>query len=73
MLTLKERRNALNLKQRELADLLGIERSVVSKWEAGEFLPSSPNVIKLAKLYRCTTDEILGHSLPPSGQPDAGE
>lgn len=45
--------------QQQLADKLNIDRSTISKWENGEFLPSTPNLIKLAQIYNCTVDDLL--------------
>ena len=53
------KRNAINVTQDYVAEKLGVNRSTVSKWETGEFLPSTENLIKLAALYNCTIDELL--------------
>lgn len=45
--------------QRELSGKLGIHESLVSRWLKGERVPTLPNIIKMAKLFNTTTDEIL--------------
>lgn len=45
--------------QEELADILGISRQAVSKWERAESSPDTDNLISLAKLYKVSLDEIL--------------
>ena len=45
--------------QRELATRLGVDESLVSRWMKGERPVTLPNIIKLAKLFDTTTDEII--------------
>ena len=45
--------------QRELAGKLGVDESLVSKWMKGERPVTLPNIVKLAKLFNTTTDEII--------------
>lgn len=45
--------------QRELAGKLGVDESLVSRWMKGERPVTLPNIIKLAKLFNTTTDEII--------------
>ena len=52
-------RKEKNFTQGYVAEKLNINRSTISKWENGEFLPSTENLIKLAALYNCTVDELL--------------
>ncbi|AGK96363.1 response regulator [Clostridium pasteurianum] len=60
---LKKLRKINNLTQDDIAKYLGIGRTTVSQYESGETLPSTPNIIKLAKLYNVTTDYILCYEL----------
>lgn len=46
--------------QAELAELLGITRSAVNSWEMGIALPSTQYLIRLAKIYKVSTDYLLG-------------
>jgi transcriptional regulator with XRE-family HTH domain len=45
--------------QRELAGKLGVDESLVSRWMKGERPVTLPNIIKIAKLFDTTTDEII--------------
>ena len=45
--------------QRELAGKLKVDESLVSKWMKGERPVTLTNIIKLAKLFDTTTDEII--------------
>ncbi len=55
-------RKERGLSQEELADKLSVSRQAVSKWERGEALPDTDNLIRLAKLYNVSIDEIVGYS-----------
>lgn len=45
--------------QREVARLLGVQASAVSKWENGMTMPRVDKLSAIAKLYGCTIDELL--------------
>lgn len=63
------RKNA-NYSQEQLAELLGISRQAVSKWESGQGKPEADNIVKLAELYQVSTDHILLGKPEPLG-PDS--
>ncbi|MBD5081015.1 MAG: helix-turn-helix transcriptional regulator [Ruminococcaceae bacterium] len=42
------------LSQEKLAELMGVSRQAVTKWESGNSKPSSENLIKLAELLEIT-------------------
>ena len=44
-------RKHANYSQEQLAELLGISRQAVSKWESGQGKPEADNLVKLAELY----------------------
>lgn len=43
----------------EVANLLGISESYLGKLERWDKTPSPKLIVRMAKLYRCTTDEIF--------------
>ena len=53
-------RKEQKLSQEELAELMNVSRQTISNWELGETMPLSEQVIKLAKIFKKTTDELLG-------------
>ena len=53
------RRKAL-LTQEEAAEKLGMERSTVAKWETGVSSPRAGMLLRIAQLYDCTVEELLG-------------
>ncbi len=53
--------------QEQLADLLGVSRQAISKWEGAQSQPEVDNVVKLAQIYRVSVDCILtGSASVPS-------
>ena len=57
---IKELRLAENLTQREVAEMLNIDRSNYSKYENGKLELSNRLLVKLAGFYEVTTDYLLG-------------
>lgn len=49
-----------NMTQAQLAQKLGLTRSVISAYETGLRLPSYDILIHIAKLYNVSTDYLLG-------------
>ena len=54
-----ELRSAQGLSQEGLANQLGLSRQAVSRWERGEALPDTENLIALADLFGVTLDELV--------------
>lgn len=79
---LREKRQALGLSQKQLADLAGITRQAVSALESDQYSPATSVALQLARALRCRVEdlfsirqggeviegELLGH-LPPGGHP----
>lgn len=58
-MTLKERRLQFGLRQVDVAKKLDVDQAAVSKWESGETKPLRKYQKKLAKLYKCTIEELF--------------
>ncbi|MBO6303858.1 MAG: helix-turn-helix transcriptional regulator [Selenomonadaceae bacterium] len=56
----KEFREKRDLSQEEVAKILGVNRAAVAKWETGANNPRLDKLVELAKLLRCTVDDLLG-------------
>jgi transcriptional regulator with XRE-family HTH domain len=51
-------RNENKMSQEKLAELLGVSRQAVSKWEIGLSNPTTENLIRLAEIFQVSMDEI---------------
>lgn len=47
------------MSQQELADVLGVSRQAVSKWELDDSVPSVENFVRLSKLFSVSVDSLL--------------
>ncbi|OUN88732.1 MULTISPECIES: helix-turn-helix domain-containing protein [Enorma] len=47
------------MSQDAVADAIGVTRQAVSKWERGEAVPDTDNLIALANLYHVTLDSLV--------------
>jgi len=63
-------RKEKGITQVELAKTLGVTQSMVSRIEKGELRLNGEVIIKLAKLFNVTTDELLGVKPLQNGQPE---
>ncbi|MCQ6530528.1 helix-turn-helix domain-containing protein [Bacillus mycoides] len=59
---LKALRLEKGMTQQQLADVLEIEKSNISRFESGKQSPSSENTVKMAKLFNVSVDYLLGLS-----------
>ena len=55
----KEMRKKAGLTAREAGLALGVSFQNVYNWEAGSYLPEAAKLPEIARLYRCTVDELL--------------
>lgn len=58
--TLKTLRLKENMTQAQLAQKLGLTKSVISAYETGLRLPSYDILIHIAQIYKVSTDYLLG-------------
>ncbi len=56
---LKKHRTKGKMTQEFVAEILGVSRQAVSKWESGASAPSTTNLIALAKLFNMTPEDLL--------------
>ena len=56
---LKDHRTRCSMTQEFVAESLNVSRPAVSKWENGTADPSTSNLLKLAKLYGVTAEELI--------------
>jgi len=75
---LQELRKIHDLSQEELADMIGVSRQTLSKYETGESLPDIEKCKLLADVFGVTIDDLLnfdsakpenmGFAVPPKGK-----
>ena len=56
-----------DISQEALAEMLGVSRQSVSKWEMGGALPQIDKVLQLSKIFGASTDELLRDEIDISG------
>lgn len=57
---LKKLREGLGLTQKQLADKLGVNRATIGGYETKGKEPSYDTLFKLAKIFNCSLDVLLG-------------
>ena len=63
-------RNEKNLSQNQLAKLMEVSRQAVSKWEPGQSVPDSLNLIKLADILETDIEYLTtGRQVVPTRPP----
>jgi len=53
-----------NLSQQQVAEYLNVKRETYTMYEIGKNIPPTENILKLAELYKCSTDYLLGRYSP---------
>lgn len=59
---IKKEREYLELTREELAKKLDVSYSAISMYERGEREPDNDKLTKLAEIFNCSTDYLLGKS-----------
>lgn len=57
---IKQLREQNDMTQAELARKLGITRSSINAWEMGISVPSTQYLMELSKMFKVSTDYLLG-------------
>ena len=52
-------RKEYNYTQEQLADILGVSRQSISKWESDIAYPETEKLIELGKIFECSMDYLL--------------
>lgn len=56
---LSKLRKENNITQEQLADMLGVSRQAISKWESDSAYPETEKLLRLGRLYNCSMDYLL--------------
>ena len=57
---LQQKRSSIKLSQKEVANAVSVNPSVISNYENGERTPSVEILMALASLFHCSVDYLLG-------------
>lgn len=68
---LAELRRRKGLSQEQLADVLGVTRQSVSKWEGGSAMPELTKLVALSELFGVSVDYLVKDYLQEPGTPGA--
>lgn len=68
---IQESRKKKGISQEQLAEVLGVSRQAVSKWESGQAMPELDKVIGMSDYFGVSTDWLL-RGVGPAGDPPAG-
>ncbi len=60
---IRSKRRERDLTQEELANILGVTKAAVSKWENEESYPDITMLPQIAQLFHITMDELFGYTL----------
>lgn len=58
-----KQRKELNYTQEQLAEILGVSRQSISKWESDIAYPETEKLIKLGKIFNCSMDYLLNDEI----------
>ena len=53
------------MKQQDLADVLSVKQTTVSGWEVGRREPDFDSLKRMADIFNCSIDELLGQKEKP--------
>ena len=56
---IKACRQSAGMSQEKVAQLLGVSRQAVTKWEVNQSAPNTENLFKLAEIFGTTVDLLL--------------
>lgn len=61
---IKKLRQNAGLSQEKLAEMVGVSRQAVTKWEAGQSAPGTENLFRLAEIFGTTVDMLIRREKP---------
>ncbi len=56
---IKQSRQKARLSQEKVAELIGVSRQAVTKWESGQSTPTTENLFRLAEILGTTVDSLI--------------
>lgn len=70
---LSKLRKENNYTQEQLADVLGVSRQAISKWESNLTFPETDKLIRISELFDCSLDYLLKDTKETNDRGDRGE
>ena len=61
---IRDARQRRGLSQEKVAELVGVSRQAVAKWESGQSAPSTENLLRLAEVLGTTADLLMAPTEP---------
>ena len=61
---LRQLRKQRGISQRVLADLCGLGKNTISRYERGDISPTLPVLLALAEFFHVTSDDLAGRRAP---------
>ncbi len=58
MNVIEEKRMRLGLTQKDLAEMIGVDRTTVGKWELGRSIPRVEKLLALSKILNCSIEDV---------------
>jgi len=62
---LRELREEKGISQKELGKLFNVAQNTISNWENGTREPDTKTLVKLAELFECSVDYLVGRTDDP--------
>ena len=56
---LSQKRKEYHYTQEQLAEILGVSRQAISKWESGLTYPETDKMIRMCELFHCSLDYMV--------------
>lgn len=57
---IRKLRLSRNMSQKDLADLLNVDRTTVARWETKDRMPDVFLLVRIADIFDTTLDELVG-------------
>ena len=70
---IQQLRKVSGFSQEQLAELVGVSRQAISKWETDQSAPEIEKVLLLSKVFSVSTDELLGSGITVNAEVSASQ
>jgi len=67
---IKHYRKQAGLSQEKMAEIIGVSRQAITKWENGTGIPDISNLVAIAELFQISVDELLSNEKTEKKQSD---